>query len=101
MFIYNVSVKVDWRVHDEWLLWMKNIHIPEVVATGCFTHAQMLRLLETDEQDGPTYITQYFAKSKSDYNRYIDLHAASMRQKAFDKWGDTFIAFRSLMQLVQ
>lgn len=101
MFIYNVTVKPDWSIHEAWLRWMKEEHIPEMVNTGCFTHAQLLRLVETDEEEGPTYATQYFAESKPDYNRYIELHADTMRQKAFDRWGDRFIAFRSLMQLVQ
>ena len=45
MIVYNVTSKVTWAIHDEWLQWMKEEHIPEVVATGCFTHAQFLRCL--------------------------------------------------------
>jgi hypothetical protein len=101
MFIYNVTIKPDWSIHKAWLQWMKEEHMPEVVSTGCFTHAQLLRLLETEEEEGPTYAAQYFAESKGDYNRYIELYAAGMRQKVIDKWGDRFIAFRSLMQVVQ
>jgi hypothetical protein len=100
MIIYNVTIKINWSVHDAWLLWMQHDHMPEVVATGCFTHSQLVRLLETDEKEGPTYAAQYFADNKSDYNRYTELHSALLRQKAFDKWGDHFTAFRSLMQVV-
>ncbi|MEO8448027.1 MAG: DUF4286 family protein, partial [bacterium] len=28
MILYNVTVNVDDSVHDEWLEWMKTIHIP-------------------------------------------------------------------------
>lgn len=80
---------------------MLNDHMPEMVNTGCFTHFQLMRLLEVDEKEGPTYAAQYFAESKPDYNRYIAIHSAGIRQKYFDKWGDRFIAFRSLMQIVQ
>jgi hypothetical protein len=100
MIIYNVTIKINWAIHDAWLLWMQHEHIPEVVATGCFTHSQLVRLLETDEEGGPTYAAQYFANNKSDYNRYIELHSALLRQKAFDKWGDQFSVFRCVMQVV-
>ena len=100
MFIYNVTIKIDWAIHDVWLQWMKEEHMPEVVNTGCFTHSQLVRLLETDEKEGPTYAAQYFAESKPDYNRYIELHSTVMRQKVFDKWGDRLVAFRSLMQII-
>lgn len=100
MFIYNVTLKIDWSIHEAWVKWMKEEHMPEVMNTGCFTHSQLLRMLETDEKEGPTYAAQYFAESKTDYNRYIEIHATTMRQKVFDLWGDRFIAFRSLMQIV-
>jgi hypothetical protein len=72
-----------------------------VIDTGCFTSAKLLRLLEIDDEEGPTYAVQFFAESKSDYNRYIELYAEKMKQKSFDKWGNQFIAFRSVMQTVQ
>lgn len=100
MFIYNVTVKVDWAIHDAWVQWMQQEHMPEVVATGCFTRSQLLHLLETDETEGPTYAAQYFAENKPDYNRYIEIHAPALRKKTVDKWGDKIITFRSLMQIV-
>ena len=30
MIIYNVTIKIDLDVHDEWLAWMKLEHIPRV-----------------------------------------------------------------------
>jgi len=52
---------------------------------------------------GRTYTgsaVQYYAESEALYNRYIEYFSASMRQKSVDKWGDKFIAFRSLIQVV-
>ncbi len=100
MLIYNVTIKVETSIAADWLTWMQQIHIPEVIATGCFTHATTLRLLDTDDDEGPTYAVQYFTESKANYNRYIDKYAGQMRQKVFDKWGNQFIAFRSLMEVV-
>lgn len=100
MFVYNVTVKVDWSIHDAWLKWMQQEHIPDVSGTGCFTNAKLYRLLEQDDEAGPTYTVQYFASSKSDYSRYIEKFAVIMRQKVVDKWADRFIAFRSVMELV-
>jgi hypothetical protein len=100
MFIYNVTIKIQERIHESWLQWLKEEHIPEVLATNCFGSANILRLLEIDDSEGPTYAIQYFAESKALYNQYIEKFAGVMRQKSFDKWGDKFIAFRSVMQVV-
>ena len=100
MIIYNVTIKIANAIHTGWLQWLKEEHIPEVIQTGCFTYATILRLLEVDDTEGPTYAIQYFAESKGLYNKYIESHAPIMRQKSFDKWGNQFIAFRTVMQVV-
>jgi hypothetical protein len=100
MFIYNVTTKVDHSIHQAWLQWIKQEHIPDIINTGCFTHATVLHLLEIDDHDGPTYAVQYHAESKALYNRYIEKFAPLMRQKAMSKWGNKLIAIRSIMQII-
>ena len=100
MIIYNVTSKVDHSIAEDWLVWLQAEHIPEVIATGCFTHARVLRLLEVDETDGLTYAVQYQAESKALYNRYIREYSAELRKKGTEKWGEKFIAFRSVMEIV-
>lgn len=100
MIIYNVTIKVEPSIATEWLEWLKREHIPDVTGTGCFTHATTLHMLEADETDGITYAVQYHANSKEEYQRYIENFADEMRQKALTKWGNRFIAFRTVMRVV-
>lgn len=100
MFIYNVTTKVSWSIHEAWVLWMREKHIPAIMEKGCFTEYRFARLLETDDTEGLTYTTQYYAPSKEAYERYIAEHANALRKDALDNWGDQFIGFRSLMELV-
>lgn len=98
--VYNVTAMVQWSIQEAWLTWMREIHIPEVMATGCFTGSRMYRLLEVDETEGPTYAIQYLAGSKANYQHYIENHAAGLRAAGIERWGNQFIAFRSLMEEV-
>ena len=100
MTIYNVTIKLENSIADAWLAWMKNEHIPDIINTGCFKNATLLRLLEVDDSDGPTYAIQYHAESKTDYDRYIEKFSDKMRKKAKDRWGDQFVAFRSVLQVM-
>lgn len=101
MLVYNVTTKVDGAIADAWLQWLLAEHIPDILATGCFNDYTVVRLLEIDDSEGPTYAIQYNALSKADYNRYLELHAPYLRQKAMDKWGNGFISFRSLMEVIE
>lgn len=98
--IYNVTVKVQSSIANDWIKWLLEEHIPAIMQTGCFTTHRVVQLLETDDSEGPTYAIQYHANSISDYQRYIDEHAAHFRQDSIGKWGDRFIAFRSIMQVI-
>ncbi|RYZ62801.1 MAG: DUF4286 family protein [Chitinophagaceae bacterium] len=101
MIIYNVTIKVDATIAESWLAWLLEEHIPEVMQTGCFSGNKVVRLLEVDETEGPTYAIQYSADSKADYNRYIQVHAGRLQELSYLKWGNRFIAFRSVMQVVR
>ena len=100
MIIYNVTIKVEHSIVQDWLAWLKEEHIPEMISTGCFTNATILRLLEVDDTEGPTYAVQYHAASNDLYNNYIENFSDEMRKKGAEKWGSRFIAFRSVMQIV-
>ena len=100
MFIYNVTTKVSWRIHEDWVSWMKEKHLSDVMNTGCFSDVRFVRLLDTDESDGPTYAAQFHADTREQYDTYIEKYAPAMRQDVIDNWGDQFISFRTLMQVV-
>ncbi len=100
MVVYNISVKVDNAIGQDWLIWQQKEHIPENLATGLFRDCRMFRLLGHDDEDSSTYVIQYSANSRQQYDEYILMHAESLQQKEFKKWGNLFIAFRSLMQKV-
>jgi len=100
MIIYNVSLKVEADVADEWTNWMKTEHMPEVMALGLFSDCRLCRLLEQDEMEGVTFSAQYSCVSMAEYNIYIDKHAEGMRDKSFKRFGGKFIAFRTIMEVI-
>jgi hypothetical protein len=97
MYIYNITIKVAKHITTDWLIWMKENHIPAVMATTCFTHFKMLQLLDIDYSEGPTYAIQYFCATLENYENYLTNHAETLKQESYKKWGDAFIAFRTLM----
>jgi len=37
MIIYNLTVKVDEAIAKDWLQWLLDVHIPDVLNTKCFS----------------------------------------------------------------
>lgn len=100
MIIYNVTVKVDLDIHNDWLQWMKTVHIPDVLATGFFIDNKIMRLLEEDNSDGFTYAIQYRCNNVSEYMRYKEEEAPRLQKEVADKYEGKFVAFRTLLKEV-
>ena len=98
MILYNVTVNIDTDVEQEWLEWMKEIHIPEVMATGLFLESRMFRVL-ADDDGGITYAVQYACADMAHYERYRDEHAPRLQAKTQERYGGKFAAFRTLLEL--
>ncbi|RYY64114.1 MAG: DUF4286 family protein [Chitinophagaceae bacterium] len=100
MLVYNVTVKVAADIAEAWLRWLKEEHAPAIVATGCFDSFRVLRLLEQDDSEGPTYAIQYHSAGAEGYAQYCTDFATRFRDESFARWGDRFIAFRSVMEVI-
>jgi hypothetical protein len=100
MIIYNITCKIRWAILEPWLQWQWEEQIPATLATGLFDEYRLFRLLEQEEEEGPTFVIQFFSTSLERYQRFGREFALPLQQLAWDKWGDGFIAFRTVMESV-
>ncbi len=100
MILYNVTINIEDDVHDRWLEWMRNEHLPAVMNTGKFLKYSMYRILDRDpEETGVTYSVQYTARTMEDYETYRDQHAPALQAETRKYFEGKFVAFRTLLQL--
>lgn len=100
MIIYNVTINIHESVHDQWMNWMQNKHIADVLATGKFTTARMVKVLVEEEMGGVTYSIQYTTDCKETLQRYYDEDADRLREEGLRLFGDKMLAFRTELELV-
>ena len=97
MIVYNVTVKVEHSVHDDWMQWMKETHIPDVMKTGIFEDNKVMKVL-VDEEDGATYSIQYRVESWEKLDDYQKSHAPALQQQHTKRYEGKFVAFRTLLE---
>lgn len=100
MILYNVTVKILNEVKVDWLNWMKTVHIPDVMNTGLFVENKICRIIE-DEPDGTTYAIQYFCKDMDDFMKYQNEHAKELQNEHTQRYDGKYVAFRTLMEVVE
>ena len=101
MILYNVTIKPNAEIATEWLQWMREEHLPELLQTGLFTEARLCRLEDAETADGDTFATQYLCASRADYDSYIANWAPQMRTKIEARFGGRFVAFRSVLEVLE
>lgn len=99
MYIYNVTINIDESIHDIWLAWMQQEHIPAMLATGKFQKALMTRVQVEEEMGGITYSIQYRTESKATLERYYREDADTMRAQSKPFEGK-FVAFRTELEVI-
>jgi hypothetical protein len=99
MIIYNVTVKIENQSHNEWLDWMLNKHIPDVLSTGMFKEYRMSKIM-VDDEDGTNYSIQYLCANAEDLESYQRQHAPALQREHAERYKDRFVAFRTIMHVV-
>ena len=100
MIVYNVTVNIDKGIVDDWLTWMQEIHIPEVMNTGIFLKSQINRVI-TQDDTGSTFAIAYTCLSMKDLHQYQINFATELQQQHMSRYGDKAVAFRTLMEVIQ
>jgi len=101
MLVYNITYAVSHEIKEEWMAWMKAVHIPQIMSTGHFSSFKVMRLLEVDEQEGLTFAVQFHAETEENYRSYLAEYAPALRLTATRHWGNQVMGFRTLMEIVQ
>ena len=100
MYIYNVTMNIEESIQVQWLSWMKEVHIPEMLETGKFTKALMAQVLVEEQMGGITYSVQYTTDSKETLQKYYDEDAERLRKKVMERFAGKFVAFRTELAII-
>ena len=100
MVIYNVTTHVESSIEDSWLNWMKEKHLPEMLATKKFKAARIFKIISQNDKGGVSYATQYHCDNKNSLEQYLNDFAVKLREDAVNKFGDRILSFRTELELI-
>jgi hypothetical protein len=100
MILYNITINVSPDIEQDFISWMKTIHIPEVLETGIFHDHKFFRLIHDTDDGSTNYCIQYFTENLKMMMEYERKHAASLQAKTQERYQDKAIAFRSLLETI-
>ena len=100
MILYNVTVSIDKDVEDEWVRWMKDKHIPDILSTNMFVSARIFKVLDEYEAESTSYAVQYLAESMEYISLYQQRYAPALQEEHHVRFRGKYAAFRTLLEAV-
>jgi len=100
MIIYNVTTNIHESVHDQWLKWMQEKHIPEVLATKKFSSARIVKVLVEEEMGGQTYSAQYVTDSKATLEKFYIEDQPAFHTEALGLFADKMLSFMTELEVI-
>ncbi len=100
MILYNITTNITADMEQDFIDWMKSVHIPEVLDTGIFTEHKFYKLLHDSEDGSINYSIQFFTESMEKMMEYERLYAPKLRAKTRERYQDKAVSFRSLLETV-
>lgn len=100
MVLYNVTVSIDREIEHEWLDWMRQLHIPQVMATGCFQECRISKI-QGEEDGGSAYSCLYLAPSSDKLDEYHAKYAEALQEDHAQRYGGKFAAFRTNLTVIE
>ena len=99
MIIYNVTINIKKEVESEWIKWMKEEHIPDIMKTNHFNSWKMFKILvPAGMPDEITYVVRYNTNSLEEYEEYARNEAPRLQSEHVEKYLGKFTASRAILE---
>jgi Domain of unknown function (DUF4286) len=98
MLLYNITYNIDKNEENDFLSWMQDVHIQEVMITGFPKSFKILKLLTEIDNGGVTYSIQYNFDSKDGFEVFENDYLDDLHDKVDKRYRGKYVHFASLLE---
>lgn len=100
MIIYSVTTEVPAALAQQWTEWMKRVHIPQILQTGCFLSARLMREIADSGSADMKYRADYLCPDETVLQRYFSSYAPALRDDFKRNFPEITKVQRTILQQV-
>lgn len=100
MILYNETISIDADVEADWVAWMKEKQIPEILNTGMFVSARIFKVINDNEAESTSYAVQYLAESMEHLSLYQQRYAPALQDEHHARFRGKYVSFSTLLEAV-
>jgi hypothetical protein len=100
VLIYNTTFQVDDKVHDNFLIWIRECYIPEVQKHGALSAPRLCKVL-SHRDEGSSYSLQWEVESSGMLHRWHLEQGAKLNQELQNIFKDKVVGFPTLLEVME
>jgi hypothetical protein len=101
MNVYSVFISLDESVESDWLTFMNDKHIKEVLDTECFTGYEFFREIDSPEIGKVRFRIDYYLTDSSKMEKYISKFSEALRNDVVARFDGKFTAERRNYEIIK
>jgi len=100
MLIFNTTYLVSDKVHEAWLAWIREQHIPFMLESSYFTQPQVARVITSAKQEGTSFSVQFHIEDMHTLKLWNKEYSLLFQENCSRQFGTEVIFFTTTLELV-
>ena len=101
MLIFNTTYLVSDDVHESWLEWVREQHIPFMLDSTYFSQPQVARVITSAKQDGTSFSVQFRIQDMHTLKLWNKEYNSLFQENCSKQFGTEVIFFTTVLELVE
>ena len=101
MLIFNTTYLVSDDVHESWLEWIREQHIPFMLDSTYFSQPQVARVITSAKQDGTSFSVQFHIQDMHTLKLWNKEYNSLFQENCSKQFGTEVIFFTTVLELIE
>lgn len=101
MLIFNTTFVVSDKMHDKWMKWVREQHLPFMLESDILSKPQIAKIMGVEEQDGTSYSVQFHVKDMNDLEKWHVQYAQKFELQFSQKFGSEVLFFATVLEIIE
>jgi len=100
MLVYNTTYHIEEKAIANFLIWIKESYIPEVMKTELLSNPRLCKVLSHNEAGSETYTLQWEVESSGILHRWHQLQGAELNKELTAIFKEKVVGLPTLLEVI-
>ena len=101
MLIYNTTYQIDINDARNFVIWIHESYIPQVLEHGILKNPRLVRILSHKEQETECFSLQWEVEDSADLHKWHVAQGMKLNEELLRIFKDKVVGFPTLMEVIE